>query len=212
MKKIWTYACIFLAICLNALSSIHVKASEDEWEIYIDNTVQMDAQDISEINGTRNDIEESDILDEITKVPFLPGTRRNIVVMGAFATLEEPKLSTEKDSGCPLGFNINQRYVFSTSEKVFIGLAIKNATPNSKSLKVSFLVTGPLILKKTLDITIAADSICLPVINLPIEIPTGLYKIFGFVPGRGEADAIIEFRDDLATPTPAPLPIPTPTP
>lgn len=211
MWRLWIYATIFIffVICLNILYPIEVKASE-EAEIYIDNTGQMDTQDASEINDLRDEIEEGDILDEISKVRLLPGTRRNIVVMGAFATLEEPKLSTEVDSSCPIGFNINQRYVFSTSEKVFIGLAIKNTAPNSKSLKVAFLVTGPLILKKTLDITIAADSICLPVINLPTDIPTGLYKIFGFVPGRGEADAIIEFRDDLATPTPTPMPTPTP--
>jgi len=123
--------------------------------------------------------------------------RKNIITLGSFATNVEPVLSTEIDTKCSIIAAIKQQFVFSTSEKVYVGIAVRNSTSNSKNLKVTFDVTGPLVFKEVLNISIPAESICLPFTNLPKEVPEGLYKIKGSISGRASKDMIIEFRDNI---------------
>lgn len=133
--------------------------------------------------------------------PNLPDERsigkRSILTLGSFATNVEPVLSTEIDTKCSIITAIKQQFVFSTSEKVYVGIAVRNSTSNSKNLKVTFDVTGPLVFKEVLNISVPAESICLPFTNLPKEVPEGLYKIKGSISGRESKDMIIEFRDNI---------------
>lgn len=200
MKKLVINLSVFITFSLAAFLSPCIVIAADEIDDY------------NEIDDEGYFSNESDFEPEL--FPLIPDTKRNIVVMGAFATTDEPLLSTEDNSNCSISSAVEQEYEFSTGEKVFFGLAIKNTTTSSKNLKVLFLVTGPIIQKIVTEVTIPAESICMPFTNLPKEIPEGLYKISGFVPGRGRASIIIDFTDRVITPTPAttPTPVPEPTP
>lgn len=144
-------------------------------------------------------------------------TVRPVVILGAFATAEEPQLSTEVDSKCPLTSSINQRFEFNSAEKVYFGLAIKNRSNAQRSLTVIFVVSGRnLILNESMKITIPSGGTCLPFTSLPTGIPDGLYKLSGGLLGRGSANIIVSLDDDNPLPGSTPVTSPaheaTPTP
>lgn len=163
------------------------------------------AQQIPEIPGLPD-------LPDLPDLPSLPDNRKNLVILGAFATAEEPILPTDTASKCPTSPFINERFIYAPEEKVFIGLAIANTSGDTKDILVAFNVTGPIILSEEIEATIAPESICLVSTNLPRDVPAGVYKINGIVRGRGGALLKILFDDDFQVPTPVPTPTPAPTP
>ncbi len=222
MKKVSVSFTIFLLFCFSCL--VFLMGLDVEAATESDSTVKMSSY------------ESQDLLDDLLDLlPDLPGDalpgdgasdrfglKDDLTVLGAFATSDEPELSTELESSCSLDKSINQRFLFSTAEKVFFGMVIRNVGVDSKNITVSFKVTGPLVLNEDINITVPAESICLAFTNLPVELPEGVYKLSSAVSGLGKAGLLIVFEDDfnfstpiqtpIVTSTPASTPVVTPTP
>lgn len=196
MRNLLISGSVFLIFCLNFLyfqGSIFAKNESADFQA-VDNNEDISAQ--AKFPPDLN--------------PVLVGIRKDIVVMGVFATVEEPQFSTVIASDCPITSIIAERYVFFTEELVFIGVALKNKTEESKTVEVKFAVDGPIKFDESIETTIPANSVCLPFTNLPIFIPEGFYNITCIVESGGRASMTIEFRDDLVIPTPLTSQTPTP--
>ena len=188
MQKLLIFGSVFLISCFNFLYFQGSIFAENE---SVDFQAANNKDDISAHAKFPPDLD-----------PVLVGIRKDIVVLGAFATVEEPQFSTAFASDCPITSIIAERYVFFTEELVFIGVALKNKTDESKTVEIKFSVNGPIILNESIETTIPANSVCLPFINLPIFIPEGFYDIAAIVESGGRTSMTIEFRDDLVIPTP----------
>lgn len=206
MKKTIIFICAFLFIS----STVMAIVVDYETETYGNDTKQTIIDD-PEVNVEVGPIDNPSGNIKSQDLPIIPGAKGSIVILGAFATRKEPKLSTEEDSDCPIEDSIDLQYKFPTLQPFFIGIAIKNKSDDTKDVKVSFTITGPAIYRETSEITIPEGSTCLAFIDVIFFTP-GLYKISGGVPFRGAAEMIVELSDEIPTPTPTPTLTPTPTP
>ncbi len=199
MQKLTGQALFFALVCFGVLFSSNAQAGDLENGINIEIIKESVSPNAEELP---------------IGLPIVPDTKRQIIVMGAFATLEQPKLSTAAASNCALDPFIKQRYLFPTFHPFFLGVAIKNRTTRPRTLQVRFNVSGPSQLEETKTITVPAGSVCLTDIDVIFSVP-GSYKLTTSIPlkGRhGKAEMFFDLSDNAPIPTPEPTATATPAP